>query len=190
MFHISSLFYPKRFRQLITRLKREGTFREQPLSELDKRVYLLVALLTVLYTLFHLGEPLPQGFTVCFALVVFFGIALDVRQAIRRIVVPYTIGVLHPFLLVEGPQYHYFRYPRGWYMVYVLLDENGKAGRHYTMQTIAKKCFDKESFMVAPFQALVDPQNPDLNFPRIEKLVQAYRMTTVPLPPPELPEGN
>ncbi|HEX2751607.1 MAG TPA: hypothetical protein VHP34_00570 [Alphaproteobacteria bacterium] len=191
MFHISSLFYPKRFRQLITRLKREGTFREQPLKELDRQVYLLMGVFVLLYGLFYFGGDLSVGFSTVFFLVMILGMAFDVRQTIRRIIIPYTVGTIHPFYLADKPAYYCALGGRyGWYITYIVIDEVGNLGKEYTAGRIPKKLFDKSAFMTAPFEALVDPQNPHLNFPCIEKLVQAYRMTTVPLPPPELPEGN
>ena len=185
MFHVSSIFYPKRFKRLIAQLKREGTLRDRPLRELDRYVYSAIVLSIGACAIFYIGgKPLPAEGNAAILLMMAFAAYLDVRAIIHRKIVPYTVGTIQPFLLPEDPFYVHFR-KRGWVVKYILYDDAGNLGKEYHVDGIQKRAFDKAAFMAAPYEALVDPQNIDCNYPRIPRFEEVYRMTTVPLPPPE-----
>ena len=187
MFHISSIFYPKHFRQLIAQLKNEGTFRDRPLRELDRYVYSATALGVGACAIFYIGgKPLPVEGNVAIFLMMVFACYVDIRVIIREIIIPYTIGTIRPFLLPEEP---FYVWPSrlGWVVRYILYDDAGNLGKEYRAKGIQKRAFDKAAFMSSPYEALVDPQNIDCNYPRIPHFEEVYRMTTVPLPPPAVP---
>lgn len=180
MFYIASLFYPARFKRLIASLKKEGTFRREPLRELDRNIYVISLPLVFLCLLFFLIEGYLR--IDLLALVILLWVVLSafsVRYIIKKIIIPCTVGRLKPVFLEEEPEYFpVLMSVWGWSFRYSAYDESGNLGSSYKSPHIPKNIFNKEEFLSLPVEAFFDPENPKNNCPKVLGLIEKFRMTT------------
>lgn len=186
--HISSLFYTARFRKLIADLKQQGVFREAPLYELDKLVYLAFAPLLIMG-----AAKLLKGGTVSWLLLLILaamGVSLSLYETnyrINKIIIPCSIGRLEPVILETEPFYGQVHLGmRAWVFFYYFESPNKQfsdlAGirlpKSYRSPFIPKELLNKGEFLSQPKRAFVDPENPENNCPYVRPFVHKYRMTT------------
>jgi len=185
--HPSSIFYTRRFKNLIAELKRQGVFREAPLYELDKFAYLAATPLYIWPLLvWHDGFPSLQPiFLFVFVMVPLW--AFETRYWINRVIIPCTMGTLKP-VVVDENSISYAPRRRGWRFCYFFEGDERSGSflgiripKEYRSPLIPKKLFDKQKFIAEPNTAFVISDNPDESCPYIEGIVQKYRMTTAPL---------
>lgn len=191
--HISSLFYTARFKRLVADLKQQGVFREEPLRDLDKLVYLAFSPLVLANAL----ALLKNGIVAwdLFLILVAMAISLsffEIRYRINKLIIPCTTGQPEPIALEGGPFYGHIHLGMKAWIFFYYFEAPDKKSREiaglrmpisHRSPLIPKKLFDKEKFLSEPKVAFVDPENPKNFCPYVEGLLKKYRMTTAPVFP-------
>ena len=192
--HPSSIFYTRRFKELIAELKDRGVLRESPLYQLDKFLYAAASPIYIICPiLLFIDGKVPFDFL---AVLVLLFVALSyyqIRYYINKIIIPCTVGKFTPIFLETNPVYG----PYGsvalasWAWAFRYYFETGDKPelsplgiampKSYRSPFIPKKFFDEERFLREPKWALVDPKNPQNFCPYVEGFTQNYRITKVPI---------
>jgi hypothetical protein len=177
--HISSIFYSARFKAILRDLRAKDHLREEPLGRLDKTVYinLLIALVAAMLICFY-GREISYLLIFAFLFMAIFAVWVDIRERIKKIIIPCSVGYLVPMDLETEPEYKNISYmERAWVFRYSIFLQDDQWISDCVGPYLEKKLLDMDSFNALPKLAFVDPENVKNNCPYIEEVVDRYRVS-------------
>lgn len=111
-----------------------------------------------------------------------FAVAIDIRDKIKKIIIPCTVGYLVPMILEDDPEYKNISYmERAWIFRYSLELPDGQVLTDCLGPYISKELFDIYELKALPQAAFVDPENFKNNCPYLQKVLWRYRVSSQPV---------